>query len=64
MNSDNGIHGTAKLMIIQHGDQAHEQALHKANEMLMDNDKRGHVIWLRIIDAIDELQNKNKDMVQ
>jgi hypothetical protein len=58
MTEENNIYRSAKLMIAKHGDDAHDQSLKKGNEMLARHDRRAHLFWLRVIDAIYEMQNK------
>lgn len=49
------IYRTANLLIQQHGEEAAIQAAMKADEMLAKGDMDGKAVWMRVIEAIEEL---------
>lgn len=51
------IYRTANQLIDQHGDAATFEASTKADEMLEAGDLEGQRVWLRILDAIKDIQN-------
>ena len=55
MTSDLDIYRTANLLIQQHGEEAAIQAAMKADEMLAKGDMDGKAVWMRVIEAIEEL---------
>ena len=57
MTSEIDIYRSAKLLIDQHGDHADLEAMTKADSMLETGDIDGQRVWMRILDAIRELQN-------
>lgn len=58
MTSDLDIFRSAKLLIRQHGDEAPIFAAMKADRCFENNDFDGKATWLRVIEAIKELLNK------
>jgi len=56
MTSNLNIHRTANLMIQQHGEEAALQAAMRADEMLAKGNMDGKAVWMRVIEAIGELQ--------
>lgn len=53
---DLDIYRTAQLLIEQHGDEASIHAAMRADELMDRGDMDGRAVWLRIIDAINDLQ--------
>ena len=51
---------TAHLFIIQHGDDASLHAAMKADYFLGKGDVEGHLVWMRVKRAIEELQSKER----
>lgn len=49
------VYRTANLFIQQHGEDAAIQAAMKADEMLARGDMDGKAVWMRVIEAIEEL---------
>ena len=49
---------TAKLLIDQRGKSAAHDALARAGDMKAAGDEEGSAVWLRIFDAIEELQRE------
>ena len=58
MTSDLDIYRSAWLIIKRHGDDAIVFAAMRADELLERGDLEGQRAWLRIVDAIGELQSK------
>jgi hypothetical protein len=56
LTSDLDIWRSANLMIQQHGDLADIEAATRADELLAKGDIEGQRVWMRILRAIDELQ--------
>ncbi|MEQ9445292.1 MAG: hypothetical protein RJS98_06990 [Rhodospirillaceae bacterium] len=54
--SEKDIYITANLLIAQHGEDAILEASSKIDEMLATGDLDGRSVWLRILNAIKELQ--------
>lgn len=50
------IFRSARLLIDQHGEDATIHAAMRADEMLDEGDFDGRVVWLKVIEAINELQ--------
>lgn len=57
MPSDLDIYRTANLCIQQHGEDAELYAGQRIDELLDAGDIDGRVVWMRVLDAIKELQN-------
>jgi hypothetical protein len=57
MTSDLDIYRTVQLYIKQHVDDATIHAAMRADEMLDKGDMDGRAAWLRVMEAIKELQN-------
>ena len=57
MIDDLDIYRTAKLLIDRHGDGATVEAMKRADALASQGDAAGKVVWLRILEAIEELQN-------
>ena len=56
MPSDIEIYQCAKLLIDNYGDDASIHASMKADEMLAQGNLDGKAVWMRVIEAIGELQ--------
>ena len=52
------IYRTANLLIEQHGDEAPIHAAMRADAMLEAGDLDGQAVWKRIIQAVEELQDR------
>ena len=53
---------SAQALIKSHGDGAAMEAAHQADKLRQRNDHEGHAVWMRILAAIQELQNeRSKD---
>ena len=50
------LYRTAHLLIKQHGEEASIHAAMKADEMLAQGNLDGKAVWMRVIEAIGELQ--------
>jgi len=59
---DLDIWRAANLLIQQHGADAEKVAILRAEEMSEQNDLGGHLTWLRIREAIVQLQAKPSGM--
>ena len=57
MTEEIDIYRAANLLIKQHGDQAAIFAAQQADACLDRGDLDGKVVWLAVIEAIEELQN-------
>ena len=51
MTSDPDFFRSAKLLIDQHGDNAHLRASERADELLEAGDIEGTMVWRRILNA-------------
>ncbi len=60
MLEDLDIYRSANLMIRQHGDDATIEAAKKADAMATKGDREGARTWLRVLQAIDQLQAKEQ----
>ncbi len=58
MISDLDIYRSAKLLIDQHGDGATIEAAMRADEFLDQGIIDGQRVWMRIMQAIEELQRE------
>ncbi len=52
---DIDIYRTANILIREHGDKATIQAAMRADEFLNIGDRDGQRVWMRIVEAIDQL---------
>ncbi len=52
------IYRTANEFIKQHGDEAPIHAAMRADEMLENGDMDGLAVWMRIVNAVEELLNR------
>ncbi len=52
------IYRSAKLLIDQHGEDAPIFAAQQADRCLEAGDLDGKAVWMRVIEAIDELQDR------
>ena len=57
MSDDIDIWRAAKLLIDRHGDTATAEAMIRADALAAQGDAVGKVVWLRILEAIEELQS-------
>lgn len=57
MISEIDIRRTARIMIRRYGDTADLEACMRADELGGKGDRAGMRVWLRILSAIDALQN-------
>ena len=57
MIDDRDIWRAAKLLIDKHGENAGIEASMRADAMLDQGDLDGKAVWLRILEAVKELQN-------
>ena len=58
MTSDLDIYRSAKLLIDQHGEDAPIFAAMQADKCLAAGDLDGKVVWMRVIEAIEELLDR------
>ena len=47
----------AKLLVDRHGEEASIEAAKRADDMLEQGDMEGKAVWLRILEAVKELQS-------
>ena len=47
----------ANLMLKRYGDKARQESARHADELWAAGDTAGVVVWCRIIDAVDQLEN-------
>ena len=47
----------AKLLIDRHGDTATVEAMKRADALAAQGDAAGKIVWLRVLEAIEELQS-------
>ena len=55
---DIDVFRSAVALINQHGDEAPIHAAMKADDMLERGDMDGRAVWLRIVDAIKDMQRE------
>ena len=55
MISDRDVYASAKLLIDRHGDEAPIHAAMQADQMLERGDLDGQAVWMRILNAVEEL---------
>ncbi len=58
MTYDLDIYRSAKLLIDQHGEDAARHAAMRADALLEGGDMEGKTVWLRILSAVKELQQR------
>ena len=58
MPSEIDIYHSAKLLIVQHGEDAPIFAAQQADRCLEAGDLDGKAVWVRVIRAIEELQQR------
>ncbi len=63
MTSDLDIYRSAKLLIDQHGEDAPIFAAQQADRCLEAGDLDGKAVWMRVIVAIKELQDRGPPAV-
>ena len=49
----------AKLLVDRYGDGATIEAMKRADALAAQGDAAGKIVWLRILEAVEELQNTN-----
>ena len=57
MTSDIDLWRAAKLLIDRYGNTAPVEAMRRADALAAQGDTAGKIVWLRILEAIEELQN-------
>lgn len=57
MTTDLDIWRAAKLLMYRHGATATIEAMKRADPLAAQGDAAGKVVWLRILEAIEELQS-------
>ncbi len=57
MIDDIDIYRSAKLLVDRYGDGAAIEAMKRADALAAQGDTEGKVAWLRILEAIEELQS-------
>ena len=55
MTTDLDIYRTAALMVKEHGDDAPIHVAMRADELLDAGDMDGRGVWLRVLNAVNEL---------
>jgi len=55
MSSDTEVYRAANLIIQKYGDGAIIYAGARADKLLADGDEQGKKMWLRVLDAVQEL---------
>ncbi len=58
MTDDIDVYRSATLLIDKHGAEASIHAAMKADDMLERGDMDGRAVWLRIVDAIKDMQRE------
>ena len=58
MVSELDVFRTAHLLMRQHGEYAELEAARRADELLDSGDLEGHVVFVRIVAAIQELNRR------
>ncbi len=58
MTSDLDIYRSANELIKQHGDAADIEAAMRADKLAEAGDREGKAVWLRILSAVKELQQR------
>ncbi len=53
--SDLDVYRSARLLVDQHGDEAPIHAATQADAMLDKGDLDGQAVWMRILNAVEEL---------
>ena len=57
MTTDLDIWRAAKLLMDRHGENATTEAMKRADALAAQGDAAGKVVWLRILEAVEELQS-------
>ncbi len=57
MTSDIDLWRAAKLLVDRYGDEAAEETAKRADTLGSKGDLEGMAVWLRILEAVKELQN-------
>jgi hypothetical protein len=58
MTSDLDIYRSAHVLIREHGGDAALEAAERADAMLEPGDLEGKALWLRVLNAVEEMQRK------
>ncbi len=58
MPSEIDIYRSARLLIDQHGEDAVRHAATQADKLAEAGDREGRRVWLRILSAVKELQQR------
>ena len=58
MTDDIDVYRSATLLIDKHGAEASIHAAMKADDMLERGDMDGRAVWLRIVDAINDMHRE------
>ncbi len=57
MTSDIDLWRAATALIDRYGDEAGIETAKRADDMLEQGDMEGKVVWLRILEAVEQLQS-------
>ena len=57
MIDDLDLWRAAKLLVDRYGETAPVEAMKRADALAAEGDTEGKVVWLRILEAIEELQS-------
>ena len=57
MTSDVDVWRAAKLLIARHGENAAAEVMRRAYALADQGDAEGKIVWMRILETIEELQN-------
>ena len=57
LTTDIDLWRAAKLLIDRYGDGAPVEAMKRADALAAQSDAEGKLVWLRILEAIEELQS-------
>ena len=60
MPSKIDIYRTASVLIREHGEDATLEAAQRADAMLEDGNMEGAAVWRRVLQAVAELQRKER----
>ena len=64
MTSDLDVFRAAQSLIERHGEEAPIQAAMRADTLLDQGDMDGKAVWLRILNAVDELLGRERPIGQ
>ena len=57
MTSDLDLWRAAKLLVDRYGEKATIEAMKRADALAAQGDAAGKVVWLRILEAVEQLQS-------